>query len=79
MKKNNNEGWVCPKCGRVYAPWVEKCQYCGGNTITYTPFTCPCRPWCINDTITTDRVTINANDFGTTTYGSTTITNQKEV
>ena len=21
-------GWVCPKCGRVYAPWVEGCGWC---------------------------------------------------
>jgi hypothetical protein len=23
-----NEGWVCPKCGRVFAPWVSQCSYC---------------------------------------------------
>ena len=21
-------GWVCPKCGQVYAPWVQKCEPC---------------------------------------------------
>lgn len=21
-------GWVCPLCGRVYAPWVQSCLYC---------------------------------------------------
>lgn len=26
-----NEGWVCPKCGRVYAPFVMSCQPCGKN------------------------------------------------
>ena len=26
-----NKGWECPKCGRVYAPWVEKCKYCGNH------------------------------------------------
>ncbi|RPI50036.1 MAG: hypothetical protein EHM49_09065 [Deltaproteobacteria bacterium] len=20
------EGWVCPKCGRVLAPWVAECD-----------------------------------------------------
>jgi hypothetical protein len=25
-----NEGWVCPKCGSVYAPWVDKCEKCCG-------------------------------------------------
>jgi hypothetical protein len=22
------EGWVCPKCGNVYAPFVEECFKC---------------------------------------------------
>lgn len=21
----NNYGWICPKCGRVWAPWVMSC------------------------------------------------------
>ena len=21
-----NEGWVCPKCGKVNAPWKESCD-----------------------------------------------------
>jgi uncharacterized OB-fold protein len=25
------EGWVCPKCGRVYSPLKLECTYC--NTI----------------------------------------------
>lgn len=24
----NNNGWICPKCGRVYAPYVFECHYC---------------------------------------------------
>lgn len=24
----NNNGWICPKCGRVYAPYIPECQYC---------------------------------------------------
>ena len=20
------EGWVCPKCGKVYAPWIPSCD-----------------------------------------------------
>lgn len=31
-------GWVCPKCGRVYAPFVATCHPCNvGVTITYGP------------------------------------------
>ena len=26
-----NYGWVCPKCGRVFAPNQEMCLYCGPN------------------------------------------------
>lgn len=30
-------GWVCPKCGTVYAPWVSECRKDHGvNTITVT-------------------------------------------
>ena len=37
------QGWICPKCGRVYAPDTIMCYYCGGNnnvmpaTTTTTP------------------------------------------
>ena len=24
-------GWICPKCGRVYAPSQETCLYCCGG------------------------------------------------
>ena len=25
------QGWVCPKCGRVYSPNMMMCIYCGEN------------------------------------------------
>lgn len=37
-----NYGWVCPKCGRVYAPNQEMCLYCGGGNIS-SPVT-PTKP-----------------------------------
>ena len=32
----NNQGWVCPKCGRVYSPiWVE-CTKCNTSSMSNT-------------------------------------------
>ena len=28
IKINMNNGWVCPKCGRVYAPYIPECMFC---------------------------------------------------
>lgn len=33
-----NYGWVCPKCGRAYAPFVAECKHCA-DTATSTPWT----------------------------------------
>ncbi len=22
------QGWICPKCGRVYSPYTQMCPYC---------------------------------------------------
>ena len=30
----NNEGWECPKCGRVYSPNTSMCFSCGGIKTT---------------------------------------------
>jgi len=37
---NNRYGWICPQCGRVWAPTVSKCGPCeivatGGHGIKY--------------------------------------------
>ena len=28
-------GWVCPLCGRVYAPMLRECWYCGTQQRRY--------------------------------------------
>ena len=25
------QGWICPKCGRVYSPFTRMCLYCGNS------------------------------------------------
>ena len=29
----NDHGWICPKCGRVYGPWVMSCEPCNRKAI----------------------------------------------
>lgn len=24
-------GWVCPKCGKVYSPFMPECSHCNGS------------------------------------------------
>ena len=69
MSKDETKGWICPKCGRVYAPWVDKCQYCGSSTITCTPPTCPYHWWYDphNWTVTTSTSSINPDAYINTT------------
>jgi len=28
------QGWICPRCGRVYAPWIAVCGTCGPGLVT---------------------------------------------
>lgn len=34
------KGWICPKCGKVYAPHVDECSDCNNNWIKPNPY-----PW----------------------------------
>lgn len=36
-----NSGWICPKCGRCYAPNWMMCTYCGKCTEVTTTTTIP--------------------------------------
>jgi len=47
----SQQGWECPKCGQVYAPWMAKCQSCSGvvsitvggvNTPVHIGCSCTC-------------------------------------
>ena len=30
-------GWICPKCGRVYAPFIYECAHCNNNEVKPDP------------------------------------------
>lgn len=42
-----NKGWECPRCGKVWAPWVQSCTCSNENNSNYnftihtTPATVP--------------------------------------
>ena len=31
-----SEGWICPKCGQVWAPFINRCE-CSPYPMTYPP------------------------------------------
>ena len=37
-KRQPQQGWICPKCGGVYAIWVAKCWVCDPKKVS-TDFT----------------------------------------
>lgn len=41
------QGWICPKCGHVYAPFVAECIHCPASLLSTTETTAvsPCLHW----------------------------------
>ena len=33
-RQSAQQGWQCPVCNRVYAPWMASCPNCGGERQT---------------------------------------------
>ena len=40
-----NNGWVCPKCGKVYSPSVTECVDCNDGNTQVVPLTPDPPPW----------------------------------
>ena len=47
------QGWECPKCGTVYAPWQPKCQTCVAGAVTTAVTFPPCDHQWVSDTFGT--------------------------
>lgn len=35
------QGWICPKCGRVFSPFITMCPYCKKEDTTNLPNNIP--------------------------------------
>lgn len=42
----NNQGWICPICRRVWAPFIMECKTCNKDIkMKMTPFSAPLVPF----------------------------------
>lgn len=32
------QGWQCPVCKRIYAPWKDECSHCPANDYSWVPY-----------------------------------------
>lgn len=67
LKPRPQQGWECPRCGRINAPWVQQCSCSPNNwSITWTSDHIDTDPdWWKHVTCHDDSVQLNG-----TTYGS---------
>lgn len=58
-----NEGWICPRCGRVNAPWNPWCN-CEhkSNINTNTSEWTPIRDFMVKPNMTGDRPTLTESE-----------------
>lgn len=66
------QGWQCPVCKRVYAPFVRECSCCGRNTVTNIESGTgqPLIDWCRHMSYTgtgMPEVTLNGTELGSKT------------
>ena len=65
------QGWQCPVCKRVYAPFVSECSYCGRNAVTNIESGTGCNPifdwYKIYAGTGSPSVTLNNTSIGSTT------------
>ena len=69
-------GWICPKCGRVYAPHMNWCPNCNG---TYSPNLVYCGPTTISDVLDTEKFTTSLGDTNNTIKGVCTNGNKSNI
>ena len=65
-----NYGWICPKCGRVYAPSQEMCLYCGGSQDEKVSRDTMKISWDMATTTTTPNIIKKGENYATNRQGN---------
>ncbi len=67
MIERTNQGWVCPKCGKVWSPTSDRCWTCNYLTAHHVPHTSTGTDTGVdplaNKPVTTSRYTLSHYDF----------------